>query len=112
MPYRFLDDGYNLGWRSQLPGEDSIERPSAVERQHSWVWLLPQTYLKRASIEHPGGALQGQFVLFEVRAGLIFLGFGIATDAHLSKTRRELYRRNDNPPPIGRLLLLEPGDVL
>lgn len=99
-----------MGWRTQIPGEDPIERPPAVERQHSWVWILPPMYLKRDG--HSENPLQGQSTLFQVRSGSLFVAFGQPPSVHLAANRVDLHARIEGTLRDWSAVYLEAGDVL
>jgi len=95
-----------------IPGEESIERSPAVERQHSWASLLPALYLKHAKPEDLGDTVQGQATVMQVRGGLLFMACYILKNAHQAASRKELYALHDEPNFERYLLALRPGDVM
>lgn len=106
-----MDHGYRFGWGGLLPGEEAIERPTAVEQHHSWAHLLPINYLKSGKPEEAGDVMQGQVTLMQVRSGKLFIVVHKRPSIHLARTRNELHGEFVTKHEC-RLLALHPGNIM
>lgn len=100
-----LDHGYRFGWAQPHLPHVTQDLPRGIERQHSWIALLPVTYLKKDADRDP---TDGQATLLLVQHGSLFVHIRRSVHFYEARQRSML----SSPAFLETHCLLAKGDMM